>query len=150
LPEECVFCRIVEGSEGSYRVYEDESVLVILDKYPVSEGHLLVISKKHFESVHDAEPKVVAHAFTVASAFARIYRVELGAPGVNVVANSGAPAGQVVFHFHVHVIPRWGRGPFMWGERHRLHSQEAERVMGMLSPHLRTVRTYLAEAGLKS
>jgi histidine triad (HIT) family protein len=147
---ECIFCRIVEGSEESYRVYEDEVVLVILDKYPVSEGHLLVISKKHFESVHDAEPRVVAHAFTVASAFARIYRVELGAPGVNVATNSGAPAGQVIFHFHIHVIPRWRRGPFIWSERHVLQREEAERVIGKLSPHLKIVEDYLVEAGLKS
>ena len=144
----CVFCNIVRGVEEAYRIYEDDVVVVILDKYPVSEGHLLVITRRHYRGVEDAEPRAAAHAFTVASALARIYRKRLGAPGVNVVTNSGRPAGQVIFHFHVHVIPRWHSGGPMWSPRHTLTPGEAERVTSRLKPHLALIREYLSRAGL--
>jgi len=146
----CVFCGIVSGSEPAWRVYEDDVVVVILDKYPVSKGHLLVITKKHYESIHDADPREALHAFAVAAALARVYRTKLGAPGVNVVTNSGRPAGQVIFHFHVHVIPRWSGGSFRWSSRHELTAEEAEEVIAELEPHLDGVKSYLRKAGLSA
>jgi histidine triad (HIT) family protein len=144
---ECVFCRIVRGEEESYTLYKGNGVQVILDKYPVSKGHLLVLSEEHYEGVHEAPPEVLARVWVVASALARIYRVNLGAPGVNVVTNSGVTAGQVVFHFHVHVIPRWSQVRGFWSGRRELEKGEAEEVLDMIKPYATLIEEYLITLG---
>jgi len=140
---ECVFCRIIRGEEEGYTVYKGSGVQVILDKYPVSKGHLLVLSEEHYEGVQDTPPEVLVRVWLVASALARIYRVHLGAPGVNIVTNSGHTAGQVIYHFHVHVIPRWAQARGFWSGRHELSPEEAREVVEMLKPHLTVVDEYL-------
>lgn len=142
----CIFCSIIEGRLESYRVYEDDRVLVILDKYPASKGHLLVLTKRHYESIHDADYKDVARVFVVASALARVYRFALRAPGVRVVVNSGKPAGQEIFHLHVHVIPYWP-GPERI-PRKIIDDSEAGEVLAMLKPHVHEIRRALEESGL--
>ncbi len=141
----CIFCGIVEGRLEAYKVYEDEDVLVILDKYPATKGHLLVLTKRHYESVHDADPKDVAKAFVVASALARIYRVKVGAPGVKIVSNSGRPAGQEIFHLHIHVIPYWP-GPERIPRR-VISDDEAREVTAMLEPYIEYIKIALEESG---
>lgn len=142
--EGCIFCRIARGDAPAYFVYRDSDISVILDIYPVEKGHLLVISNEHYESIHDAPPSIVSKVFRAAAALARIYRVRLRAPGVNVLVNSGRAAGQEVFHFHVHVLPRWrGGGWRTLIHRHRLGEDEAREVLGMLEPHLDVLREYL-------
>jgi histidine triad (HIT) family protein len=139
----CIFCRIVRGEAPSWKVYEDDRVVVILDIYPVQKGHLLVVTKRHYESVHDAEPCDVAYAFAVSGALARYYRENLKAPGVNIITNSGRPSGQEIFHFHIHVIPRWtGGGWRRLGERHPLTSEEANEVLNMLDGSQELIRKY--------
>jgi len=105
--------------------------MAFLDKYPVSKGHVLVIPKKHFEGVEDAPDEVLDKAWALASRIARYVRREAGAPGVNIVTNSGREAGQEIFHFHIHVIPRWTRYMEFWGGRRELKDEEAEEVLEM-------------------
>ena len=126
---ECIFCDIVRGEVKAHIVYKGRGVVVFLDKYPVSRGHLLVVPEDHYEGVESAPPEVLARVWVAASALARVYREELGAPGVNLVTNSGALAGQVIFHFHVHVIPRWGPYKSFWSTRRELSEEEAREVM---------------------
>ncbi len=145
MGENCIFCRIARGEAPAYKVYEDEEILVILDIMPVEKGHLLVMPRSHHESIHDTPPRLAARVWLAASALARIYRVELEAPGVNIVSNSGRPAGQEVFHFHVHVIPRWSPARRGFRGRHRLTREEAEEVITMLEPHTGIIREYLGE-----
>jgi len=115
---------------------------------------LLVISRDHYESVDSAPPEAVSRAFLVAAAVTRYLRERLGAPGVNVVTNSGAQAGQVVFHFHVHVIPRWRDCPppifsdegvdvSRVARRHRLTEEEAREVLSGLRGLPEFIRGYL-------
>ncbi len=137
----CIFCEIAEKKEQSYIVYEDEEIIVILDKYPISKGHLLVIPKKHYESLHDAPDHIICKTFMVASRLAKIYRNNIGSPGVNILSNSGKIAGQIIFHFHVHVIPRWEKiSSDPWKSRHVLTSEEAESVITMISPYLEKIK----------
>ena len=140
-----MFCGIARGTVPSHTVYRGHGVQVFLDIFPVEKGHLLVIPLEHYESVHDTPPCVAARVFTAAAALARIYRRELGAPGVNIVTNSGRSAGQEVFHFHVHVIPRWRGGGFrrLFYGRHRLTEEEAREVVEMLSPWTHIIDDYL-------
>jgi len=146
LASDCVFCRILAGELPAYFVYRGRGVAVFLDIYPVSEGHVLVVPEEHYEGAHDAPPRVAARVFAAASALARVYRVELGAPGVNIITNSGRAAGQEVFHFHVHVIPRWRGGGWraLLSGRHPLTEEEAERVLSRLKPHAHIIDEYLA------
>ncbi len=144
---ECIFCRIARREAPAHIVYEDDNVLVFLDIYPVEKGHLLVIPRSHYESVMDAPPRVAARVLATAAALARLYRERLGAPGVNILANSGRPAGQEVFHFHVHVIPRWrGGGWRTLFMRHRLTEEEAREVLEMWRPLRDDIREYVREA----
>jgi len=132
----CVFCRIAQREEHAYIVYEGGSVVVFLDIYPVEKGHLLVVPVKHYESSTDVDECTICRVFTTAAVFSRIYIQELGAPGVNILANSGRAAGQEIFHFHVHVIPRWSGGG--WKKllsRRVLVDSEAEEVLSMLKPY---------------
>ncbi len=129
---ECIFCRIVEREAPAYIVYEDEDVMAFLDIYPVSKGHTLVIPKKHFRAVEDTPDELLSKVWLTASRIARKFRLEHGAPGVNIVTNSGETAGQVVFHFHVHVIPRWRHMHGFWSGRSRLTEEEAKEVLDML------------------
>lgn len=136
----CIFCSIVKGDAPAYVVYEDEHVMAILDKYPVSEGHTLVITREHYTNVTDAPLSASVYAFRVASALAKIFKWKLGALGVNIISNAGRAAYQEVMHFHIHVIPRWeSRGPLFSG-RHELTREEASRVLGRLSPYTNLLR----------
>jgi len=142
----CVFCKIVSGELPSYKVYEDDDVIVILDKYPASKGHLLVVTKKHYKGLHQTPPSIAAHAFAVAAALASYYKNRLSAPGVNVLNNDGGAAGQVVFHTHIHVIPRWSRtGPVFHG-RAEITPSEAREVLEDLRDAPEAIRRYLKEA----
>lgn len=142
----CIFCRIIAGELPSYKVYEDEKVLVILDKYPASKGHLLVITKEHHRGLHQTPPHLAVYAFAVAAAIAKYYKEKLLVPGVNVLNNDGSAAGQVIFHTHIHVIPRWTRtGPVFHG-RTEIRRDEAMEVLNMLSTVPAFVRDYLERA----
>lgn len=104
---ECVFCAIASGEIPSNKVYEDEEVLAFLDNNPAARGHTLVIPKKHYQDMTRAPKAVVSHIYQVAQLIAQACLTQLGATGVNVLTNIGRSAGQSVFHFHVHVVPRY-------------------------------------------
>ncbi|TDA35587.1 HIT family protein [Candidatus Nezhaarchaeota archaeon WYZ-LMO8] len=103
----CVFCKIIAGTERTVKVYEDDLCIAIMDIAPVNRGHLLVIPKKHYETVLEMPFKEAAHIFGVACLIAKAVKKALGAEGVNILQNNGRAAWQHVFHVHVHVIPRW-------------------------------------------
>jgi len=144
---ECIFCKIVRGEADAYIVYRGHGVTAFLDKFPVSKGHLLVVPDEHYESIHDTPLAKACRVWAVASAIAKYYRVKLGAPGVNLLTNSGSYAGQVIFHFHVHVIPRWGPMRGFFAGRHSLTEEEAREVMGMLEGVGSFVEEELAREG---
>ena len=103
---DCVFCKIVTGQIPSTRVYEDDLVLAFMDIGAVNPGHVLVTLKPHAEDVYaldDAQATAVAHACT---RVARAIRAAFAPAGLSVYQANGAPAGQTVFHFHVHLVPR--------------------------------------------
>jgi len=101
--ENCIFCKIVKGEIPSYKVYENEKVLVILDINPANEGHLLVIPKKHFENIFDIEEDYLVEVIKVAKKLAMLF---IEYDGLNLLQNNKEQAGQVVKHFHLHLIPR--------------------------------------------
>ena len=103
---DCVFCRIVAGQIPSTRVYEDDDVLAFMDIGQVNPGHVLVAAKRHAPDLYALEE---AQAAAVARAQVRVARAILEAfqpPGLSVYQANGKPAGQTVFHYHVHLVPR--------------------------------------------
>ncbi len=114
MKTDCIFCKIIKGELPSTKVYEDEDVLAFLDIKPVNPGHTLVIPKKHFKNVHDMPDEMFAKV-AVASKKISDAILKLGAKGVNIGMNNGEAAGQIVFHAHVHVMPRYGQDSFsLW------------------------------------
>ena len=102
----CVFCGIVSGELPSHRVYEDDLCVALLDTKPVGRGHTLVVPKRHYENVHDTPEDLVAHIYKVVKMIAGVQKKTLAPAGISVAQNNGAVAGQIIFHFHVHVIPK--------------------------------------------
>ena len=105
--KDCIFCKIAEGIIPSHKVYEDDDVLAFLDISQVTPGHTLVISKKHYDNFLTAEKDIMHKVMDVAQRIGQAQISILGAKGVNILTNVNKEAGQSVFHFHVHVIPRY-------------------------------------------
>ncbi|HMR50495.1 MAG TPA: HIT domain-containing protein [Arachnia sp.] len=109
---DCLFCAIAAGTVPSKKVYEDDLAYAFLDISPLKRGHTLIIPKRHTADVFEDDATLAE----IAPAIARVGRLlkdRLGAEGCNVLANAGTIAGQVVFHTHVHVVPRFADDPGM-------------------------------------
>lgn len=104
---DCIFCKIINNEMPSYKIYEDADFLVILDKFPITLGHSIVIPKKHFENVYELETNVSEKAFPLISKISKVLKSSLECDGLNIFQNNGEVAGQSVKHFHVHIIPRF-------------------------------------------
>ncbi|MDY4159276.1 MAG: HIT family protein [Candidatus Onthovivens sp.] len=103
----CIFCKIVAGQVPCTKLYEVEDVLAFLDINPVTYGHTLVISKEHYSTFLSTPKAIMNKVMNVAQRIGQVQIEQLGAKGVNILINSYQAAGQVVPHFHVHVIPRY-------------------------------------------
>lgn len=104
---ECIFCKIIDGSIPSAKIYEDEHVYAFMDIMPLTKGHTLIIPKNHKENVYDLSEEEASNLFKVVPKIARVLKESFGPVGMNLLNNNGAPAGQSVFHFHLHFIPRF-------------------------------------------
>lgn len=105
--ETCIFCKIANGEIPSATVYEDEDFRVILDLGPASEGHALILPKNHFKDVCELDAETSAKVLPLAAKIGAAMKQSLGCAGFNLVQNNGLAAGQTVFHFHMHLIPRY-------------------------------------------
>ncbi len=111
--EDCIFCKIIEGEIPSMRVYEDEDCVAMMDINPASPGHTLILPKKHLADLSEMDEELAGRLMMVAKKIGLRQKQALGADGFNVVQNNGRAAGQTVFHYHIHVIPRYAGGPQM-------------------------------------
>ena len=103
----CIFCKIANGEIPSTTLYEDEDFRVILDLGPATRGHSLLLPKNHFANLFELDDETAQKAILVAKKMAGKMKAALGADGFNLVQNNGEAAGQTVFHFHMHLIPRY-------------------------------------------
>ena len=108
---DCLFCKIVAGDMPSVQVHEDDKTVAFMDINPATRGHLLVIPKAHARDLLVVAPEALAACAAAAQRLAGLAIEKLGAAGVNLLNSCGAPAWQTVFHFHVHVIPRYEDDP---------------------------------------
>ena len=104
---DCIFCKIANGEIPSNTLYEDDSFRVILDLGPASKGHSLILPKSHAANIYELPDETAAKAMVLAKKMATKMTEALKCDGFNIVQNNGEPAGQTVFHFHMHLIPRY-------------------------------------------
>lgn len=105
--DDCIFCKIANGEIPSATVYEDSVCRVILDVNPANKGHALIIPKEHFDNIYSIDAETAAKIFTIATEVAKAQKAELNPDGLNILQNNGEAAGQTVFHFHMHLVPRY-------------------------------------------
>ena len=135
--DDCIFCKIANGEIPANALYEDDLVKVIFDLSPASEGHVLILPKSHYDDVYSLDDDTAAHIFKVAVKIANAMKKSLNIDGLNIVQNNGEAAGQTVFHFHVHIIPRYENGPAMvtW-EPGKAEPEDLEKISSMLKAEL--------------
>ena len=114
---DCIFCQIIEGRAACAKVDEDATTFTFLDLFPVAEGHTLVVTKSHFENLFEASPEELAGVIATSRRVADAIRETLAPDGLSVIQLNGAAAGQTVFHYHMHLMPRWR------GQEFKLHSR---------------------------
>lgn len=102
----CIFCKVVEGSANSWKVYENEHAYAFLDINPVSRYHTLVIPKEHYVNIFDIPEAILAEVMAAVKHVSKLYREKLGITDIQIISNSGAAAQQTVFHIHFHIVPR--------------------------------------------
>lgn len=105
--DDCIFCKIANGEIPSKTIYEDEEFRVILDLGPATKGHALILPKDHFANLYELPDETAANVMKLAKKMAAQMTEKLGCDGFNLVQNNGETAGQTVFHFHLHLIPRY-------------------------------------------
>ena len=105
--ENCIFCKIANGEIPAATLYEDENFRVILDLGPASKGHALILPKSHAANIYELSDEMAAKAMILAKKMATALTAALKCDGFNIVQNNGECAGQTVFHFHMHLIPRY-------------------------------------------
>lgn len=107
--ESCIFCQIVSRKKNAYLVYEDEKCIAFLDAYPVTEGHTLVIPKEHYANIYEIPADILAHIMTVCQKLALDYKEIFQTIGLNIIQSNGIAAKQTIFHFHIHLVPRYSQ-----------------------------------------
>ena len=107
MKDDCIFCKLANGVFPTNSIYEDEDFNVILDVGPATKGHALILPKEHYANLYELPEEKAVKVMILAKKLATKMTDRLGADGFNLVQNNGTCAGQTVFHFHFHLIPRY-------------------------------------------
>ena len=105
--DDCIFCKIAAGEIPSRKIYEDSDLIAIMDLNPTSKGHSLIIPKEHCTNIYDIDEDIAAKVMKTAKKLATKMTVAWNCDGFNLLQNNGETAGQTMFHFHMHLIPRY-------------------------------------------
>lgn len=107
MKDDCIFCKILKGDIPSFCIYENDDFKVILDRFPAAKGHVLILPKEHYQDLFELPEGISKQIYPLAQKIASAIKGALGADGINIVQNNGEAAGQSVFHFHMHIVPRY-------------------------------------------
>ena len=121
---ECIFCDMIDGKLPHHVIYEDDDCLVILDKYPIDNGHSLVITKKHFEKITDMNIDEVSRLFSKIPKISNAVIKATDADAFSIAQNNGKAAKQIIPHVHIHVIPRYNATGTLWTKRKIMNDNE--------------------------
>jgi histidine triad (HIT) family protein len=113
----CIFCDILDGTRDGHIVYEDNDHIAFLDKYPIDDGHTLVIPRKHHEKITDMDSNDVGKIFSLIPKIAKAVLAGAGADAFSLAQNNGKAAKQIIPHVHIHIIPRYNNKGTVWTKR---------------------------------
>jgi len=125
---DCIFCKIIKGEIPAAKIYEDNNFLAFLDISPVNKGHTLVVPKEHYENLMETPDELVRDLWVVVKKVALAVKKTVKADGLNFCANNGQAAGQIIFHTHIHVIPRFTSDHFKNWPNQKYNNGEIEKV----------------------
>ncbi|MBM7694041.1 histidine triad (HIT) family protein [Peribacillus deserti] len=136
----CIFCSILKGDIPASKVYENEHIMAFLDISQVTKGHTLVIPKVHQENIYELTSETASQLFSAVPDIANAIKKEFNPIGLNILNNNGEHAGQSVFHYHMHLIPRYGKGDG-FGAVWKTHtsdytSEDLSKIAGSIAKHL--------------
>ena len=136
--DDCIFCKLANGIIPTNSLYEDDVVKVIFDAGPASSGHVLILPKEHFDNVYSLDDDTAAHIFQVAVKVAKALKEGLNLEGLNIVQNNGEIAGETVFHFHMHIIPRYKGDTVNVGWKPgEVTDEEIDKIKSLVCPRLK-------------
>ena len=124
----CIFCDMIEGKMPCYMIYHDDDCIVILDKYPIDNGHSLIITKKPYEKLTDMGVDEVAKLFSKIPKIANAIMSATNADAFSIAQNNGKAAKQIVPHVHIHIIPRYNATGTLWTKRKILSDNELDEL----------------------
>ena len=128
----CIFCKIIKGELSAEKVYEDKETFAFLDIRPNNVGHTLVVPKEHYENIYSTPDNVLCAVIKTVKRIAVAVKKGTGADGINIVSNNERPAGQIIFHTHFHVVPRFSDDGFRGWPGKEVHEdtlkEEAEKI----------------------
>jgi histidine triad (HIT) family protein len=125
---DCLFCDILDGKRDGHFLYNDNSHVAFLDKYPIDVGHSLVVPKEHHEKITDMAPEDVGNAFTLVPKIAKAILDATGADAFSLGQNNGRAAKQIIPHVHIHIIPRYNHKGTVWTKRQISNDDELSEL----------------------
>lgn len=134
---DCIFCKVISNEIPSFKVYEDDVFLAILDIHPVNQGHILVLPKEHYNNFLETPAEVVCELAKLVQKLAMSVLKATGAPAFNATINNGTEAGQMIFHTHFHIIPRFAEDGLKSWEHKDYGSGEMEQIGEEIKKHLK-------------
>jgi histidine triad (HIT) family protein len=135
--DQCIFCKIIDGEIPSYTIFEDDEFKVILDTFPGAKGHTLILPKKHTKDVFSIDTDLLGRIQKLAGKVAKAVKETFNCDGVNILQNNGIAAGQTVFHYHIHIIPRFDEDGLKFGWKTQQYTMsEFESIKSEITSHM--------------
>ena len=126
--QNCIFCDMIEGKMSCHMIYQDDDCIAILDKYPIDNGHSLIITKKPYEKLTDMDIDEVAKLFSKIPKIANAIMSATNADAFSIAQNNGKAAKQIIPHVHIHIIPRYNATGTLWTKRKILSDTELDEL----------------------
>lgn len=137
MNDSCIFCKIIRDEIPSICIYEDNDFKVILDKFPSTPGHTLIVPKQHSDDIFGLSEDITGKVFPLVQKVAGAIQKSMTPDGINILQNNGEAAGQSVLHFHVHIIPRFKNDDIRIGWKQKeVSSGEFENLSALISSNL--------------
>lgn len=138
---DCVFCSIVNKKSEAAHIFENDEFIAFMDKYPINNGHTLVLPKKHYETIHDMPLDETGKLFSLSTHLAKAVIKAVNADGFTIGQNNGEAANQIVPHVHVHIVPRFNNDSEVgrWPSRKTASMEELNDVAAKIRKHIESV-----------